>query len=82
MTRRERATATMDGEFVVFLIGMRINRPLMVHRWLPVVTAMGRMLGELHRQQAIGQVQDIGCEGLDVVRAGFAATPQGLRLRA
>lgn len=54
MVRRERVTATLDGEFVVFLIGMRINRPLMVHRWLPVVTAMGRMLTELHRQPDLG----------------------------
>ncbi|OYW18601.1 MAG: transcriptional regulator [Burkholderiales bacterium 12-64-5] len=56
MIRRERVTATLDGEFVVFLIGMRINRPLMVHRWLPVVTAMGRMLTELHRRPELGFV--------------------------
>ena len=42
-----RMTAEIDGDFVVFLIGMRINKPWMIHKWLPVVLAMGRMLKEL-----------------------------------
>jgi hypothetical protein len=45
---RERVTARVaSGEFVVFLIGMRINRPWKVHRWFPVARAMSRMLKEL-----------------------------------
>jgi hypothetical protein len=40
-------TAHIDGEFVVFLIGMRINKPWKVHRWLPVASAMPRMLAEV-----------------------------------
>jgi Domain of unknown function (DUF4188)/Acetyltransferase (GNAT) family len=36
-----RFTAQMDGPFVVFLIGMRVNRLLAVHQWLPVARAMG-----------------------------------------
>ena len=47
-------TSTLDGGFVVFLIGMRINQPWMIHKWLPVVNAMGRMLKELHRQPELG----------------------------
>lgn len=43
----ERMTAEIDGEFVVFLIGMRINKPWKVHKWLPVFLAMPRMLREL-----------------------------------
>src|SRR3954469_25621940 len=39
--------AEMDGEFVVFLIGMRINRPWKIHKWLPVALAMPRMLNEV-----------------------------------
>jgi hypothetical protein len=31
-------------DFVVFLIGMRLNRPWKVHKWLPIFTAMPRML--------------------------------------
>ena len=44
---RERVTAQCDEPFVVFLIGMRINKPWKVHKWLPVAMAMGRMIREL-----------------------------------
>ena len=43
----QRMTAEMDGDFVVFLIGMRINKPWKIHKWLPVAMAMPRMLKEL-----------------------------------
>ena len=44
----ERVTARVNtDEFVVFAIGMRINRPWKIHKWLPVVRAMRRMLSEL-----------------------------------
>jgi hypothetical protein len=42
-----RMTAEIDGDFVLFLIGMRINKPLKVHKWLPVFLAMPPMLKEL-----------------------------------
>ncbi|MGI8864236.1 MAG: monooxygenase family protein [Solirubrobacteraceae bacterium] len=42
--RTERWAATHDHELVVFLIGMRINRPWKVRQWWPVFTAMPRML--------------------------------------
>ena len=54
LIRHEKLTAQIDGDFVVFLIGMRINRPWMLHKWLPVVMAMGRMLPELYRQRQLG----------------------------
>ena len=54
MTRNERLTASLDGNFVVFLIGMRINKPLKVHKWLPVANAMPRMIKELARQPELG----------------------------
>ena len=54
MIKAERLTANLEGEFVVFLIGMRINRPLALHKWLPVVRAMPRMIGELSRQPELG----------------------------
>lgn len=54
MIRRSRLTARPEGEFVVFLIGMRINRPLLIHKWLPVVMEMPRMLTELYRQPELG----------------------------
>jgi hypothetical protein len=49
MIHRERLTATIDGDFVVFLIGMRLNQPWKVHKWWPVAAAMPRMISELRR---------------------------------
>jgi hypothetical protein len=42
------------GDFVVFVIGMRINKPWKVHKWLPVFLGMPRMLKELKRQPESG----------------------------
>lgn len=47
MIHHGRMTADADGEFVVFLIGMRVNKWWKVHKWLPVFIAMPRMLREL-----------------------------------
>ncbi|MGA2127105.1 MAG: DUF4188 domain-containing protein, partial [Xanthobacteraceae bacterium] len=49
-----RWTARFEEPHVVFLIGMRINKPWKVHRWFPVIMAMGRMLGELHARPELG----------------------------
>lgn len=46
--------AQTDGDFVVFIIGMRINTWWKVHRWLPPLRAMSRMLGELEAQPELG----------------------------
>ena len=54
MIRPERLTATLEGDFVVFLIGMRVNQPLKVHKWLPVASAMPRMIKELYSQPDLG----------------------------
>lgn len=43
----ERMTAELDEEFVVFRIGMRVNRLWKIHEWLPLVRAMRKMLDEL-----------------------------------
>lgn len=40
-------TARIEGDFVVFLIGMRINKPWKPHTWWPVFIGMPRMLKEL-----------------------------------
>ena len=39
--------AEIEGDFVVFIIGMRVNRPWKLHKWVPVFLAMPRMLKEL-----------------------------------
>ena len=42
MIHTEKMTATMEGDFVLFLTGMRFNQPWKVHQWLPVVLSMGQ----------------------------------------
>jgi hypothetical protein len=54
MNQRERLCATLEGDFVVFLIGMRINSLWKVHHWLPAVRAMPRMLAELQARPELG----------------------------
>jgi Domain of unknown function (DUF4188) len=54
MIRSERLTANLEGNFVVFLIGMRINKPLKIHKWLPVARAMPKMINELYRKPELG----------------------------
>lgn len=49
-----RFTADVEGDFVVFLIGMRFNRPLAVRQWLPVVAAMPPMMRLLGTDPELG----------------------------
>lgn len=49
-----RMAGRLDGDFVVFLIGARINRFLNPGGWLPVVRAMPRMLRELAERPELG----------------------------
>lgn len=49
-----RMSAEMDGEFVVFLIGMRVNKPWKLHKWLAVFLAMPKMLKELEAHPESG----------------------------
>ncbi len=50
----KRMAAHIDGDFVVFLIGMRINTLFKIHKWLPVFLAMPRMIKELEAQPESG----------------------------
>lgn len=52
-----RFAGKIDGDFVVFLIGMRINQLWAVHKWLPVSRAMPKMLAELKRQPELGLLE-------------------------
>ena len=52
-----RMTVEIEGDFVVFLIGMRINKFWKVHKWLPVFLAMPAILKELEAHP------DSGCLG-------------------
>ena len=54
MIHRERMTGRVEGEFAVFLIGMRVNRFWKLHKWWPVAAAMPRMLRELYSRPELG----------------------------
>lgn len=53
-TINQRMTVNMEGDFVVFLIGMRINRFWKFHKWLPVASSMPKMLKELSNKPESG----------------------------
>jgi len=59
----KRLTAKIEGDFVVFLIGLRINKPWKLHKWLPVFQAMPRMIWELERHPEsgfLGHIMSLG----------------------
>ena len=49
-----RYSATIDGPFVVFLIGMRVNKLWAVHKWWPVSQLMPPMIAELKANKESG----------------------------
>lgn len=49
-----RYTAQTDQPFVVFLIGMRVNRIFALRRWTRVAAAMPPMIAELKRHPELG----------------------------
>ncbi|WP_374654700.1 DUF4188 domain-containing protein [Phenylobacterium sp.] len=62
-----RMCAELEGEFVVFLIGMRINKLWKVWKWWPVAQAMPRMLIELAKRPELGLLHARSHFGLPVV---------------
>lgn len=49
-----RFTAEVEDSFVVFIIGMRVNRLLAVRKWAPTAFAMGPMLRGLYGEPEKG----------------------------
>jgi hypothetical protein len=49
-----RYTARSEEPFVVFLIGMRVNRLLAFRKWIQVARAMPPMIAELKRDPSLG----------------------------
>ncbi len=54
---KERMAAEIDGEAALFLIGIRINKPWKLHKWLPIFLAMPRMLRELGKNSELGLLE-------------------------
>lgn len=55
----DRMSAEIEGDFVVFLIGMRINKPWKVRSWWPVFSAMPKMIRELEAHPELGMLNHI-----------------------
>jgi len=51
-----RYRAEIEGDFVVFLIGMRINQPWRLRDWWFVFTAMPKMIKELEARPEMGML--------------------------
>ena len=51
-----RYTTSVDEEICVYLVGLRINKPWLVHRWWPTMRAVAAMLRELDREPALGML--------------------------
>ena len=51
---KQRMFAKVEGDFVLFLIGMRINKFWKIHKWLPVALAMPKMIKELEAKPESG----------------------------
>jgi hypothetical protein len=49
-----RYATKIEGPFVVFLIGFRVNRLLAVNKWMAVAKAMGPMIQELYANPSLG----------------------------
>ena len=61
--RTGQVTDDHEGDVVVFLIGMRVNRWHHVRAWFPVFRAMPRMLAELDREKERGLLGAWGALG-------------------
>ena len=55
-----RVTADVEGQFVVFLIGMHVNRIRNVREWTAAAHAMFRMLRELREHPELGLLRAEG----------------------
>ena len=51
---RGRHTAQIEGPFVIFIIGMRVNHLLALHKRLPVAKAMGPIVEHLLAHPELG----------------------------
>ncbi len=72
-----RITHEHDGSIGVFLIGMRFNRLSRPDQWVPVFSAMPKMLTELYTAKAAaerGEAEDLGFLGARTLLGGKGVT--------
>lgn len=51
---KQRMCASIEGDFVVFLIGMKINSWWKINKWFPIAMAMPKMIRELYANPESG----------------------------
>ncbi len=74
-----RWTAEHDGDITVFLIGMRINKLHRPDRWIPVFTAMPRMLIHLSRNPDAGLLGFANWFGRTTLLLSYWRSPEDLQ---
>lgn len=74
-----RYTVEAGQEVTVFLIGMRVNKPLRVTAWLPVVSAMPRMLAHLSRDPSSGLLGFGNWFGRTTMLVSYWRSPEDLQ---
>ena len=85
MIIQDRMAPKVDREFVLFLIGMRINKFHKMAKWLPIFASMPRMIKELEGQKDLGLMHarfHPGCEPRWLTGwTGFRASMRRFRVR-
>jgi hypothetical protein len=66
-----RKFGSIEGDFVVFLIGMRINSWWKIHKWLPVAMAMPKMIKELYKNKEHGFISTEAWFGRTVIMVQY-----------
>ena len=62
-----RVTARRNDNFVLFLIGMRINNFWKIHKWLPIFFQMPKMIKELESDKSLGYLNGEAWFGRNII---------------
>lgn len=73
-----RYAAEADGDFVVFLIGMRFNKPWKFWKWLPIVRSMPTMIKELATNPESGFISAESWFGRTVIMVQYWRSTEDL----
>jgi hypothetical protein len=74
-----RFTAPSDTDVTVFLIGMRVNKPWRVDRWLPIIADMTRMQIHLAKHPEAGMLHAENWFGRTTLMLSYWKDPQSLQ---
>lgn len=74
-----RFTAPSDTDVTVFLIGMRVNTPWRVDRWLPIIGDMARMQIHLAKHPEAGMLHAENWFGRTTLMLSYWKDPQSLQ---